>query len=78
MSAEMFFEVRNVTAESDSGKKRRRITRKKIALDDHLSSSPKRASKEDHFRGISNRGAVRYVDEDLTLDHVECAACVNL
>lgn len=43
MSAEMFCEVRNVTAESDSGKKRRRINRKKVALDDHLSLSPKRA-----------------------------------
>jgi hypothetical protein len=33
MSAGMFCEVTNVTAESDPGKKRRRITRKKIGLD---------------------------------------------
>jgi hypothetical protein len=68
MSEEMFCEVRNVTTESDSGKKRsvtrRRITREKITLDDHLSLSPQRerpkktTSKEDHFKGILIRGAV--------------------
>jgi methylase of polypeptide subunit release factors len=42
MSAEMFSEVTNVTAESEPGKKRRRITRGKIGLDDHLCLSPKR------------------------------------
>ncbi len=54
MSAEMFCEVRNVTAESDSGKERRRMSRKEIALDDHLSLSPKRAQPKkttaDEFR----------------------------